>query len=241
MIKAISVAYKKAGLSDADFDKYWREVHGPLFAKYAEKMGVKKYAQNHLVRLAGVDYEGDGIAESWFEDLASLKAFDAWMKTKAAREIGEDASKFLEFGKGRTYIANEYIIKDFEPSVKAKSGQPGGPKIKEMVTCHKKPGLSYEEFSRHWKEVHGPLFAKYVPRVKKYVQNHFLQMPGFSNDADGMVEMYWDDFESQKQYGVWSKSRLAPELAQDGPKFLEIGRKECVWVVGEEVMWEERR
>ena len=239
MIKVISVAYKKPGMSDAEFDKYWREVHGPLFARYAQKMGIRKYAQNHLVRLPGVEYEGDGLAESWFDDLDSQKAFAAWMKTGAAREIGEDAAKFLAMGKGKTYIAAEYIIKDFEASLKADPHYRRGKKIKEMVTCHKKPGLSYEEFSRHWREVHGPLFAKYVPRVKKYVQNHFLQMPGTPYDADGMVEMYWDDFESQRQYGVWSKSRLAPELPQDSPKFLEIGRTEAVWVVEEEVIWED--
>jgi uncharacterized protein (TIGR02118 family) len=254
MIKLISIAYKKPGMSDADFDKYWKEEHGPLFAKYLAKFGVRKYAQNHLVRLPGVKYEGDGIAELWFDDLASQKALDAWLKTAAAREIAEDGAKFLEPGKGQVYIANEFIIKDFASSGSAKKPKTkswqaetnsqgkielrAGLKIKEMVFCHKKPGLSYAEFSQHWKEVHGPLFAKYVPAVKKYVQNHFIQNPGAEYDADGMVEMYWDDFETQKKYGVWSNSRLATELAEDSPKFLDIGRQESIWVVEEEVIWE---
>jgi uncharacterized protein (TIGR02118 family) len=112
--------------------------------------------------------------------------------------------------------------------------------IKEMVVCHRKPGLSFEEFSKHWKEVHGPLFAKNVPKVKKYVQNHFVQKPGVKYEGDGMVEMYWDDLETQKKYGVWSNSRLADELAEDSPKFLDLNTKELIWVVEEIVIFEDK-
>jgi uncharacterized protein (TIGR02118 family) len=112
MIKMISVVYKKKGMSDKDFDKYWTEEHGPLFAKYATKLGIRKYAQGHLVRMPGVKYEGDGIAEFWFDDLKAQKAFEAWIKTDDAKEIAEDGAKFLELGKERTWIADEHIVKD---------------------------------------------------------------------------------------------------------------------------------
>jgi hypothetical protein len=38
--------------------------------------------------------------------------------------------------------------------------------IKTVTLFKKKPGLSTEEFLRHWKDTHGPLAATVVPGLK---------------------------------------------------------------------------
>ena len=105
--------------------------------------------------------------------------------------------------------------------------------IKTIHLAHRKPGITREQYNKHWREVHAPLAARYIPGVKRYVQNHFLEIPGMEYEGDGIVEMWYDDVES------WQKSskaiRECKELMDDGPKFVEM-RPGGFWVVEEHVI-----
>lgn len=105
--------------------------------------------------------------------------------------------------------------------------------IKTISLAHRKAGLTREEYNKYWLETHGPLAAKLIPGIKRYVQNHFISVPGMEFEGDGIVEMWYDDVES------WQKSmeaiRNSPELARDGANFAEM-RKGNLWVVEEHVI-----
>ena len=92
--------------------------------------------------------------------------------------------------------------------------------IKSLTFLKRKPGLSREEFLRHWKEKHGPLAAKVVPGLKKYVQCH--PVPGIESDIDGIVELWWDSPESFQAFLSWRQSDAAKVLKEDEEKFVEI-------------------
>ncbi|OGO01280.1 MAG: hypothetical protein A2Y90_02960, partial [Chloroflexi bacterium RBG_13_52_12] len=78
-IKTIAVAHKKAGMTTGEFNKYWLEQHSPLAARLFP--GLRKYVQNHFVIEPGRKYEGDGIVEMWFDDLAAMKNAMAFVHT----------------------------------------------------------------------------------------------------------------------------------------------------------------
>ena len=105
--------------------------------------------------------------------------------------------------------------------------------IKSIVVAHRKPGLTREEFSRYWKNEHGPLAAKLIPGVRRYVQNHLIEIPGMEYEGDGVVEMWYDDVEG------WQNSMKAiqssKELAEDGAKFCDLHDAK-VWIVEEHVV-----
>ena len=105
--------------------------------------------------------------------------------------------------------------------------------IKSIVVAHRKTGLTREEFNRYWKEEHGPLAARLIPGVRKYVQNHLIDIPGMEYEGDGIVEMWYDDVES------WQNSMKAiqssKELAKDGAKFCDLSNAK-VWIVEEHVI-----
>lgn len=107
--------------------------------------------------------------------------------------------------------------------------------IKSIVVAHRKPGMSRAEFSDYWKNQHGPLAARLIPGVRRYVQNHLVMIPGMEYEGDGVVEMWYDDVEA------WQKSLEAikanRELAEDGAKFCDL-RNANVWIVEEHVMLE---
>jgi len=49
--------------------------------------------------------------------------------------------------------------------------------IKSITLAYRKPGMTREEFNQYWLEKHGPLAARLIPGVRKYVQNHFISAP----------------------------------------------------------------
>ena len=67
-VKNVEFVTHKPGMSIEAFQRYWREVHGPLAAQITT---VRRYVQSHT-RLAA--YEGgrapsyDGAAVTWFDD-----------------------------------------------------------------------------------------------------------------------------------------------------------------------------
>ena len=109
MIKVISVVYKKPYISKEDFYRYWKDVHGPLVAQALP--GMKKYVQNHLVQVPGYEYEGDGLIETWYDDVSAFQQDMAFTRRPGAKSLGADAAKILDISKLKIWIVQEHIIK----------------------------------------------------------------------------------------------------------------------------------
>ena len=69
--------------------------------------------------------------------------------------------------------------------------------IKLVYCISKKSGLTDQEFSDYWKNVHAPLGAR-IPGVRRFVQSRRLSIPGdiSAGEFDGMVELWFDDLEA---------------------------------------------
>ena len=50
--------------------------------------------------------------------------------------------------------------------------------IKSVGLIFQKPGISDEEFRKHWRQIHAPLVAKLPFGVVKYKQDHLARIPG---------------------------------------------------------------
>lgn len=99
--------------------------------------------------------------------------------------------------------------------------------LKRMALLTRKPGMSREEFLRHWNEIHGPLVASH-PNVVRYIQDNvsakerFVERnpdparplpPGYSGpEVDGIVELW---YESREKMDEMYASPLAKELQED--------------------------
>lgn len=66
--------------------------------------------------------------------------------------------------------------------------------IKLVYCITRKPGLGWDEFSRYWEEVHGPI-GRRIPGLRRLVQSHPVPHPdGFPpRDFDGVAELWFDD------------------------------------------------
>jgi uncharacterized protein (TIGR02118 family) len=84
-VKNYELVAKRPDLDRAEFDRYWEQVHGPLAATIPT---IRRYVQAHLspgTREAGTA-PYDGLAITWFDDVAAMRAgaaTEAYEKTRA--------------------------------------------------------------------------------------------------------------------------------------------------------------
>ena len=107
----------------------------------------------------------------------------------------------------------------------------------------RKPGMSREDFQRHWLQTHGPLVAaaKDALFIRRYVQMHSGDVPppggdrpGLpADDYDGVAQLCWDSLEDVAKSGESEEGRRhAAILAEDEAKFIDFTRSRLFW--GEE-------
>jgi uncharacterized protein (TIGR02118 family) len=106
-VKNIEFVARKPGMDVAAFQRYWREVHGPLGAAIPM---VRRYVQSHTRRRA---YEGgrvpawDGVAITWFDDTRAMRASAA---TPEYARVRADEANFLAPGPAPFIITREHVI-----------------------------------------------------------------------------------------------------------------------------------
>lgn len=111
----------------------------------------------------------------------------------------------------------------------------------------KKPGITDEEFSRYWQEVHGALVReKQNPLGIKYTQTHGLKKvigytkslgiqmaPAEEQDYDAIAETWFEDWESlQTVIDFLFTTETGKEFLEDWEKFGDV--KSFKMYVGEE-------
>jgi uncharacterized protein (TIGR02118 family) len=106
MIKVLYTASKKPGLSTAEFQQHWFEIHGQLGARVP---GLRRYVQNHGIPEAYAlrATTHDGFSELWFDDVEALqraRASAEWVK------LSEDGQTLFAYPMS-VVVAHEGLIK----------------------------------------------------------------------------------------------------------------------------------
>jgi len=112
--------------------------------------------------------------------------------------------------------------------------------LKLIMCVKRRPGLTREEFDRHWIERHAPLVRAHQGPlgIKRYVQTVPLDNPAAQAaiqagrgaeavDFDGCGELWWDDLETHLA------ARKTPEggaalrlLIEDERRFVDLSRSQ---------------
>lgn len=122
MIKLVYCVRKRPDMSLEAFLRYWQKRHGPLVCSFAQALGIARYVQSHaceadenqaLLRSRGLAAPYDGIAELWWDDMATYRRH---VHSPAAREarraLVEDEAHFIEFAQSRLFVTEEHLIFD---------------------------------------------------------------------------------------------------------------------------------
>lgn len=107
--------------------------------------------------------------------------------------------------------------------------------IKLISLIYRKKGISEREFYSYWLEQHGPLAARMIPFAKRYVQGHPLAISSISQEADGVVELWFETVGDFERYLQWRDTPEAQELKQDEDRFLDFKKTRRIVVTEHEI------
>ena len=106
MVKLVYCITRKKGMSDDEFFRYWRDVHGPIGARIP---GLRRLVQSHRYTVPGDQHKPDydGIVELWFDDADTLLAARQSSEWKASTE---DEVNFIDHSRVAYLVSEEHII-----------------------------------------------------------------------------------------------------------------------------------
>ena len=111
---------RSSHLSRAEFQRYWRETHGPLVRRHAASLRIRRYVQLHTLEDALNDAlretrrgpeAYDGVAELWWESREDLAAAIATPEgQRAGEELLDDERRFIDLARSPLWLAEEHPI-----------------------------------------------------------------------------------------------------------------------------------
>jgi len=119
MLKMTMLARRLPSLDHDAFDRYWREVHGPLVTSLAVPLRIRRYVQTtvdagdpvqDLLRQArgtlAIDF--DGLGELWWKDIDDYRAVRSTPEGLAAvAEIAADERRFVDLSRSCLWFGIE--------------------------------------------------------------------------------------------------------------------------------------
>jgi len=120
MVKLVFCLRRRAELSRAEFQRYWRETHSPLVRRHGEVLRIRRYVQVHTLddpindalRAGRTSAEPfDGVAELWWDSVADLTAATASEEGRAASLLlFEDERRFIDHARSSLFVAEEHPV-----------------------------------------------------------------------------------------------------------------------------------
>ncbi|MBI2800014.1 MAG: EthD family reductase [Gammaproteobacteria bacterium] len=212
MIKGIALVTKKSGMPDAEFHRYWREVHGPLALRMKN---LKRYVQSHRTHnpLPGFDnVPYDGVAEVWFDTLDEITNLSKNPDYITGAQA--DEPNFIDVNKLAFLATREHVL------IEGPAVSQDAKLTKAIFLLHRRPDMTVAQFQEYWLNGHGPQ----IPRdagVLRYVQCH--QIPETYAQGtpayDGVAELWFADHASFLTY--WTSPRIQKIFSDDAPRFLD--------------------
>ncbi len=261
MIRLIFPLHRKPELSREEFQRYWREQHGPLVASVARALRVRRYVQSHTVddpfydgfRAARVGMQAphDGIASLWWDTRDELvAAMQSPEGQRAGALLLEDEARFIDFGRSSIWLAQEVaqINPMPENSIVA---TPLSSWIKFCYLLQPKPGLSWAECHKTWNMDHGYLIRRRsgCTRFARYIQSHTLEDP--MNEAlrasrnaappyAGLTEAWFDryDLVAAVNDPTSEAAQALQAFLEDEKRFIDFTRS-SMWAAKERVFVDE--
>jgi uncharacterized protein (TIGR02118 family) len=163
MIHQFIFAYPRPGMTEAEFQRYWVEVHA---VRYASKIPqVRRYLVDTRVPLPGDS--GDplwcGVAEIWLENereqLASLQSPEFLQGARL------DEPNWAAFWRTVVLDTTAHVIQPGPPEVAS------GGMAKLLVLSKRREGLPLERFRSYALETHAARVRE-LPGLRRYQQGH---------------------------------------------------------------------
>lgn len=213
MIHQFIFASPRPGMTEAEFQKYWLEIHA---VRYASKIKqIKKYLIDTRIDFSGdrgADPMFGGIAEIWLNnDKEQLESLQSPEFLEGARL---DEPKWAAFWKTLVLDTDAHVLLEGPPPVREPTG------VKTVILLRRKEGLTVEAFRKYALEKHAKLNLA-VPGLRRLVYGTTRDgWYGFGEPRFDMVSQFWFD-----DLPALEKAMTSPEMAacrEDDKNFVEM-------------------
>jgi uncharacterized protein (TIGR02118 family) len=120
MVKLVFCLRRLPHLTREEFQRYWKETHGPLVRRHAAALRIRRYVQVHTLDDAlqdalrasrGGPEAYDGVAELWWDDRDQLEAATGSPEGRAAAlALLEDERRFIDLERSPLFVAEEHPV-----------------------------------------------------------------------------------------------------------------------------------
>jgi hypothetical protein len=232
MIRLTFMLRRKPEMSRAEFQKYWRENHGPLVAGRAHHLNILRYVQVHTLeedearaaqRAANprgkMEEPYDGVAELWWWRREGFVAANSTPEGQAAaQELVEDEAKFIDLPNSPLWLAYEYP--QINPAPENLVATEMSSLVKHHYPLRHLTSLTLDEAQLYWRTNHGPIIRLNAPgTIKRYVQVHRFEdeLEGQLREARGTaVEPYTGHAELWVERSARTLGTATPEAIRFG-------------------------
>jgi uncharacterized protein (TIGR02118 family) len=260
MIRLTSVLRRKAGMSLADFQRRWREVHGPLVAHHSTTLNILRYVQVHTLEdpvndqltsaRGGMEPPYDGVAELWWANREALTAsFSSDAGRAAGKELLDDEAHFIDLPNSPLWFNYEYP--QVNPTPEEMVAREHSSLVKLFFCLRNSTNLSVDQAQLYWRTNHGPIIRGVASgmRLRRYLQVHRYEdevekqlRAGRKTAVDpyiGHAEA-WFDRADLATIGSTPEGQRAMEIAvEDESKFIDFKRS-AMWIAKERVFIDRR-
>ena len=102
--------------------------------------------------------------------------------------------------------------------------------VKLSILMVRRADLTYAQFLKHWREVHGPLFAaqpEAATYVRGYIQDHKLPETAVTEPFDGIAETWFDDMEAAETF--FASDGYKNDVIPDEQAFMSLKQCKRLW------------
>ena len=257
MLRLTFLLRRKEGMSRAEMQDYWLNVHGPLVSAHAATAKMLRYVQVHTTdddhsRLPGrrgqMEEPYDGAAEVWWESRESM--LDA-MATDAGREfdrlLREDELNFADIKRSSAYYG--YELPQVNPTPENIVATERSSLVKLYFPLRHLPALSIEEAQWYWRTHHGPVIRRQAQSsgILRYQQVHADEhsfTTAINRSRDSTIEPYTGHAEVWMDRSAMGnaipENRAASRRAyEDEANFIDFSRS-VMFLAKEHVMVDHR-
>ena len=211
MIHRLIFGHPKPGMSEKEYQRYWREHHGPLASKIPH---LKPYliASRIPVGQELSDAPFSGVSEIWFENEKTLQ--EAFQSKEYLQGARLDEPNFGALERTLVLDTTDYVLKEGDPLTKDSS------LVKMVILLKRKPGMPLTNFRHYWLESHGPLMLS-LPGIRRYVQCHVQDSFYVIGESsfDGVEQIWFDD--TQAIENMMKSSEYKEQVMPDMANFVE--------------------
>jgi uncharacterized protein (TIGR02118 family) len=116
------------------------------------------------------------------------------------------------------YEVEEVVQREYERTWPADMASPG---VKIVCFVNRRPDLTHEAYSAHWRERHGPLALAHQPGFWHYVQNHVVdRLTDTTPVFDGVGELHFRSAE-EVHTGMFDSEEGSQLIFEDTERFMD--------------------